>query len=64
MLTITFRTENDDTSGRGRTATRLASEIVVLILTRRAGEHHAATPGRRQERNRVKKPLAEIPTMS
>jgi hypothetical protein len=64
MLLIAFRTERDDENGLPRVDPRLASEIVVLILTLRAGEHHETTRAPRQERNRIEKTLAEIPTMS
>jgi hypothetical protein len=64
MLRIAFRTERDDENDLRRVDARLASEIVVLILTLRAGQHHETTSAPRQERNRIEKTLAEIPTMS
>ena len=64
MFGIMFGTESIDEGGLTGIEARLASEIIVLILTRRADEHHATTLGPRQERNRIEKTLAEIPTMS
>jgi hypothetical protein len=63
MLAIAFRTARDDEGGLPGVEARLTSEIVVLILTPRAGQHHETTPRPRQERNRIEKTLAEIPTM-
>jgi hypothetical protein len=64
MLRIAFMTERDGENGLRRVDARLASEIIVLILTLRAGQHHETTSAPRQERNRIEKTLAEIPTMS
>jgi len=62
MLGVAFRTEGNDQGRRPRVDARLASEMVVL--TQRADEHHETTLAPRQERNRIEKTLAEIPTMS
>jgi hypothetical protein len=62
MLGIAF-TERVDEGGLRRVDARLASEIVVLILTLRAGRHYETTLAPRQERNRFEKTLAEMSTM-
>jgi hypothetical protein len=64
MFGSAFRTEKVDDGSLPRVEARLAGEIVVLILTLRAGQHHETTSAPRQERNRIEKTLAEIPTMS
>jgi len=63
MLGLAFGTERVDEGGLRKVDARLASEIVVLILTLRADQHHETTLAPRQERNRIEKTLAEISTM-
>jgi len=59
-----FGTGRVEEGGLSSVDTRLASEMIVRIITLRAAEHHATTPRPRQERNHVEKPLAEILTMA